>query len=222
MPSSRSSCAVPPVETISTPSSARPRAKSTRPRLSDTDSSARRTWTSPASVPPVPLCSVASAIVDQYDAGIVGVEPDRPGCDQPHRPRQEPVLDLVDPLLDRGDVARIRKLEGLLQDDRPAVDALVDEVDGHSPDPHAVLDRLLDRPYAGERRQQRGVHVDDPSLEATDELGPEDLHEAREHQQVDLALVEPVAHRLVARRPVPVRGDLERGGLDAGRGGPLE
>ena len=43
----RAPCAVPPVETISTPSSARPRAKSTMPRLSETDSSARRTRTSP-------------------------------------------------------------------------------------------------------------------------------------------------------------------------------
>ena len=46
IPWSRSSRAVPPVETISTPSSARPRAKSTMPRLSDTESSALRTRTS--------------------------------------------------------------------------------------------------------------------------------------------------------------------------------
>ena len=50
MPASASAPAVPPVETISTPSSASPRAKSTRPVLSETDSSARRTWTSPGAV----------------------------------------------------------------------------------------------------------------------------------------------------------------------------
>src|SRR6185503_10514159 len=49
-PDWRSATAVPPVETSSTPSSASPRAKSTIPRLSETDSSARRTLTSPGSV----------------------------------------------------------------------------------------------------------------------------------------------------------------------------
>src|SRR4051812_23896462 len=49
-PASWSSRAVPPVETSSTSSSARPRAKSTMPRLSDTDSSARRMRTAPAPV----------------------------------------------------------------------------------------------------------------------------------------------------------------------------
>ena len=47
IPAPASSRAVPPVETISTPSSSRPRAKSTIPSFSDTDSSALRTRTSP-------------------------------------------------------------------------------------------------------------------------------------------------------------------------------
>src|SRR5688500_1874109 len=47
MPASWSSCAVPPVETTSMPRSVRPRANSTMPRLSETDSSARPTRTSP-------------------------------------------------------------------------------------------------------------------------------------------------------------------------------
>src|SRR3954454_2419621 len=46
-PASRSAVAVPPVEISSMPSSDRPRAKSTMPRLSETDSSARRIRTSP-------------------------------------------------------------------------------------------------------------------------------------------------------------------------------
>src|SRR3954451_14301673 len=49
-PACASARAVPPGETISTPSSASPRAKSTTPRLSDTESSARRTRTAPGSV----------------------------------------------------------------------------------------------------------------------------------------------------------------------------
>jgi hypothetical protein len=46
-PAAWSSCAVPPVEMISTPSSTSPRANSTIPRLSETESSARATTTSP-------------------------------------------------------------------------------------------------------------------------------------------------------------------------------
>jgi hypothetical protein len=49
-PDERSATAVPPVEISSTPSSDSPRAKSTMPRLSETDSSARRTRTSPGGV----------------------------------------------------------------------------------------------------------------------------------------------------------------------------
>src|SRR3954447_10855095 len=50
MPASVSALAVPPVETISTPSSASPRAKSTMPRLSETDSSARWMRTAPGAI----------------------------------------------------------------------------------------------------------------------------------------------------------------------------
>ena len=49
-PAATSSRAVPPVEINSTPSSTRPRAKSTIPVLSETDSSARATRTSPGAV----------------------------------------------------------------------------------------------------------------------------------------------------------------------------
>ena len=48
-----------------------------------------------------------------------------------------------------------------LEQDRPGVDALVDEVDRHADDLDAVVDRLLDRPDARERGQQRRVDVDD-------------------------------------------------------------
>ena len=63
---------------------------------------------------------------------------------------------------DRRDVSMVRKLERLLQDDRPAVHALVDEVDGHAGHLDPVLERLLDRAEPGKGRQQRGVHVQDP------------------------------------------------------------
>jgi len=48
--------------------------------------------------------------------------------------------------------AGIGHLDGPLQDDRPRVDALVDEMHGDPEHGHAVLDRLLDGSQARERR----------------------------------------------------------------------
>ena len=90
------------------------------------------------------------------------VEPNRPARDQPDRLRQQLVLDRVQALEHVVGVARIRQLDGPLQDHRPAVDALVDEVDGDAEHLDPVVDRLLDRLQARKRGQQRRVHVDDP------------------------------------------------------------
>src|SRR3954451_9266591 len=147
-PAPSSSRAVPPVETISTPSSASPRANSTRPRLSDTVSSARRTRTSPgaltSSAPPS-VVATQRLLVDGHETRIARVDAHGPRGDQADRPRQQLVLDLVDSLLDRRYVTSIRKkVERLLEDDRARVDALVDEVDRHPGDAHPVVERLLD------------------------------------------------------------------------------
>src|SRR3954468_8140858 len=131
-PALSGSRAVPPVETISTPSSARPRAKSARPRLSDTVSRARRTRTSPAVAGSAPVGSVAPGILDPHQARVVGVGAHAPGGDELDRGREQAMLDLMHARLDRRHVARIGEFESLLQDDRPAVDALVDEVHGHA------------------------------------------------------------------------------------------
>src|SRR3954470_21550105 len=163
MPASPSSRAVPPVETISAPSSWRPRAKSTSPRLSDTVRSARRTFTSPGWITCMGLDSVASdisSLLHQPPARIVWIDPHRPAREEPDRAREQLVLDRVDGFLDRFRVRRIRKLESLLQDDRPAVHALVDEVHRHPYDPHPILERPLDRPNPLERREKGGMHVD--------------------------------------------------------------
>src|SRR4051812_11679203 len=157
MPASASSRAVPPVDTISMPSSASPRAKSTSPRLSDTVSSARLICTPPGSVTFTALSSVVaiSALLDYDLARRAGIDPYRAGREQPHRPRQQAVLDLVNPVLDRGDVPRIRiNRERLLHDDRAGVDALVHEVHRHAHLPDAVVERLLDRAHPGEGRKQ--------------------------------------------------------------------
>src|SRR5687767_13554575 len=100
MPASASSRAVPPVETISTPSCARPRAKSTSPRLSDTDRSARRTCTSPA-------CTTPGAWVSAFAIAHLHLAPhdlDPAGRQQPHDPRQKLVLDLMDACLHLPDI----------------------------------------------------------------------------------------------------------------------
>src|SRR3712207_3267543 len=108
MPAPSSSRAVPPVETISTPRSASPRANSTSPRLSDTVSSARRTRTSPGwltSTGPWSVVAIASPLlVDDHVARRLRVDPHLSGGYQPHRTRQQPMLDRVHPFLDRGDV----------------------------------------------------------------------------------------------------------------------
>src|SRR5688500_1118012 len=119
IPSAASSRRVPPVETISTSSAARPRANSSRPRLSDTLSRARRTRTSPGALTSAPARSVA--IVGEHRSRVGGIGANPPRGNQAHRTRQQPVLDAVHSLLDLGDPRRIRKLERLLKDDRPAV-----------------------------------------------------------------------------------------------------
>src|SRR5579862_1771046 len=71
-PADASSRAVPPVETSSTPSSARPRANSTMPRLSETESSARRTRTSPGStVEPRSSAPCALSVLAEMERGYL-------------------------------------------------------------------------------------------------------------------------------------------------------
>src|SRR4051794_19938380 len=156
-PAPWSSRAVPPVETISTPSSASPRANSTSPRLSDTVSSARLICTSPGSVTSTALSSVVATrhLLDDHVARRVGIDTDGTCCEQADCARQQPVLYLVNLVLDRGDVPRIRiNRKCLLHDDRAGVDPLVHEVHRH---PHlldAVVERVLDRVQPGEGRKQ--------------------------------------------------------------------
>src|SRR5919202_1731260 len=215
MPAPSSSRAVPPVETISTPSSASPRANSTSPRLSETLSSARRTRTSPGWLTSTGPWSVVATVasLDEHVARRAGIDAHAPGGDQAHGTREQPMLDLVDPFPDRRDVTRIRDdVECFLEDDRPRIDALVDEVDGHPHHLDAVVECLLDRANAREGGQQRRVDVDDPPLEAADERRAEQLHEAREHDEVDRALLKPARERVVAFGAIRVVGGGENAG----------
>src|SRR5437764_1179961 len=157
MPASDSSRAVPPVDTISMPRSVSPLANSTSPRLSDTVSSARRIRTSPGCTTSLVLVSVASdirSLLDQHPPGTIRIDAHGPPCQELDRPWQQLVLDRVNRVLCRVDVRRIGKLEGLLQDDRPAVDLDVDEVDCDAAHADARLDRLFDGSDTRKSRQQ--------------------------------------------------------------------
>src|SRR5207247_8332088 len=74
------------------------------------------------------------------------------------------VLRLEDPRRETLGRVVIQDRHGLLQDDRSGVDTLVGEMDGAAADLHACLDRLALRFPAGERRQERGMDVEDPAL----------------------------------------------------------
>src|SRR4051812_42896342 len=189
-PAPSSSRAVPPVDTISTPSSARPRANSTSPRLSDTVKRARRTRTSPGSTTSSASGSVVAIfhLLDDHVPRRRRVDPHRARGEQLDGTRQQTVLDLVDAIFDRGDVPRIRiNRKSLLQDDRARVDPLVDEVNRHPHLLNAVLERLLDRAQAWERREQGRVHVDHAPREAPYERRAQELHEPGEHHELRAA-----------------------------------
>ena len=131
-PSSEMYAAVPPLATSSTPSSARPVANRSRPVLSKTEMSARRT-----------------AIKGWKAYCACQIEPDRVG--------QQAVLDLPDPRVERfRGVARLDR-DPLLRDDRAGVHTLVQEVDRDAGLARAGRERLADRVEAGEGRQERRV-----------------------------------------------------------------
>ena len=87
----------------------------------------------------------------------------------PRRARVDAVLGLEDP---RGQAlgAVVREHgHGLLQNDRPRVEALVDQVNGGPAHLHAVVEGLSLGLEPGKGRQQRGVHVHHPARERADE-----------------------------------------------------
>src|SRR5215213_10775512 len=126
-PASRSAVAVPPVERTSTPSAARPLAKSATPVLSETEISARCTFTCP--LPRLSfLVWVAWSVIDRDRPRVAGVDPNSALRDHADRLGIELVLDRVH--------RRLQLLAGAgghrdlaLGDHRPGVDPLVDEVD---------------------------------------------------------------------------------------------
>ena len=94
------------------------------------------------------------------------------------------------------------QLERALQDHRAGVDALVDEVDRDPEHLDAIGERLGDSVEPGKGRKQRRVDVDDGIREARQKVRAEQLHVPGKHDQLGLALGQPLGDRTVARRPV--------------------
>ena len=145
-----------------------PCAKSTMPVLSDTESSARRIATSPG-------CVIGARTIDQRRdrargagwRGRCGRRRGRSAAPPRTAARARSGAARRGPPRPR---CAVRQVDRALEDDRPGVDALVDEVDGDAEDLDAVGERLLDRADARERRQQRGMDVDDALGEAAEEV----------------------------------------------------
>ncbi len=148
-PASRRARAVPPVLTSSKPRATRPRPRSARPVLSETDRSARRGTGASA---------VRAAAVEPR-APRAGGHGDGAGDERGDGRGQEPVLDGVEAHQQRRLVVVGQDRDGLLGDDRAAVERRVDEVDGHAGHGDARREGVADGVQARERRQQRGMDV---------------------------------------------------------------
>ena len=148
-------------------------------------------------VPPVdtsskPRASSPRATLDE--SGLVGHREQRPartrwlgsGLGEQRRDdlRQEHVLHGLDALVERVLVVGRQDRDCPLRQDRPAVDRLVDEVDGGSRHSHAGRERVADRMGARERGQQGGVQVDDPAAERIEDARAEQPHVARQDDEV--------------------------------------
>ena len=209
---------------ISTPSWFRERAKSTTPRLSKTDTSARSTLSSPSSTEgcsaaedlPLPI-GLQDPLVDQHQARVALVDANPATGDQANRAGEELVLCLVQ---DRQDVllaASVRKRDRLLQDDWTGVYPIVHEVDRDAPHLHAVGDLVFNGVGSRKGWQQRRMDVDHAPGEPLQETRVEKLHEPGEHDELDLALLEPGRHRAVAIATARIYRGLEHAGLDPRR-----
>ena len=200
-PASRSAAAVPPVERISTPSAGQALGEVGDPGLvGDRD---QRPAHPDRAVARRSRSRVSAAGLTHRSTtarGSLGVDPNPALRDHADRLRVELVLDRVDRLLELLAVALGRHRHLALEDHRPGVDPLVDEVDGDPGRLDPGLERLADRVEPGEGGQQGGVDVDDAVAEAGDEAGAEQLHVAGEDDEVGAARLDPVGHRRVARR----------------------
>src|SRR3954470_9233385 len=124
IPAASSSRAVPPVETISIPSSLSPRANSTIPVLSDTDHSARATCTSPGLAKWALATASSTAPRLSVDDHATTLDSHHAACDEVDRAGEQLVLDRPQPVVDGLRIGGLGDLHRPLEDHRAAVHAL--------------------------------------------------------------------------------------------------
>ena len=103
-------------------------------------------------------------------------------------------------------VVAVADARDVLLDDRAGVELLGDVVRGRADDLHAAVARLAVRVGAGERRQERVVDVDHRRADRARKSPRQDLHVAREHDEVERG------RRAAPASPPPPRLRLGRDG----------
>ena len=81
---------------------------------------------------------------------------------------------------------------GFLGNDWPAVDTLIDEVDGTAGDLDSIIQSLLPSLQSRERRKQRGVDIHDSTSKGAQEFAFENAHEPRHDDQINLGVAQPL------------------------------
>src|ERR1039457_1894869 len=107
---------------------------------------------------------------------------------QRHRSREHEALDVAPDVLEVVGALAVVDADDVLVDDRPVVELLCDVVRGRADQLDAPLARLVIRVGARKRWQERVVDVDRRHTHARQEVSAEDLHVARQHEQLGIAL----------------------------------
>ncbi len=209
-PSPASSRAVPPVETISTPSSARPRAKSDQPALVG-HGQQRAAHAHLARLRPDLGRDAARSVArhrpsprSARGAGSSGSSRTAPRGDQADRARQQPVLDLVDaspppPRCREHTEASNGSCRMIGPLSTPSSTKWT--VTPVTRTPYSIACSIARSP--GRPGRSDGWTLIDPAREAADELGAQQLHEPGEHDEPDGPRLEPVGERARRAPPAP-------------------
>src|SRR3989304_4067795 len=164
-------------------------------------------WTAP--------CFLIACGMWHLRAGREG-DPGAAPPEQAPREGEEHVLLLEDPR--RQGLLRVivPDRDGLLEDDRSAVEGRVDEVDRAAGDPRAVCECIPLTVRSRERGEEGGVDFHDPPRERADELLRDEAHEPREHDEIDAALLQDLHELRLERDAVlPVRAGVHDDGRNA-------
>ena len=108
------------------------------------------------------------------------------GGDAPDDVDEQAALDGLDAVVQRVLVVPGQHGHALLREDRPAVDAVVDDDDARAGLRDAGRERVAHAVGAGELGQVRRVRVDDPRRPRVDERGGQQPHETAQHHEVGL------------------------------------